>query len=180
MRGEAVVARSDRARLDVSDRGRTSSSLDRQSRASTVTFVRRHGPHRRSRPRRHPRGPVPRSRARGHGRLDTHHVRGSRLAPACPRPRLTQTSRTNNPQTTQPPPPPTRAQAGAADEQVGSSSRASPVATYNARLDHRRNHEGRNAQPIDKPHPAASSVPAGGTDEDVHEEDAPCSLDSPS
>ena len=47
-RAEAVVARPDRACLDVSDRGRTSSSLDRQSRASTVTFVRRHGPHRRS------------------------------------------------------------------------------------------------------------------------------------
>jgi hypothetical protein len=46
--------------------------------------------------------------------------------------------------------------------------RASPVATYNVRLDHRWNHEGRNAQPVDKPHPAASSVPAGGTDEDVH------------
>ena len=47
-RAEAVLPRPDRARLDVSDRGRTSSSLDRQSRASTVTFVRRHGPHRRS------------------------------------------------------------------------------------------------------------------------------------
>jgi hypothetical protein len=47
-RAEAVVARPDRARLDVSDRGTSSSSLDRQSRASTVTFVRRHGPHRRS------------------------------------------------------------------------------------------------------------------------------------
>ena len=34
------------------------------------------------RPRRHPRGPVARARARGHGRLDTHHLRGSRLAPA--------------------------------------------------------------------------------------------------
>ncbi len=34
------------------------------------------------RPRRHPRGPVARSRARGHGRLDTHHLRGGRLAPA--------------------------------------------------------------------------------------------------
>jgi hypothetical protein len=47
-RAEAVVARPDRACLDVSDRDMTSSSLDRQSRASTVTFVRRHGPHRRS------------------------------------------------------------------------------------------------------------------------------------
>ena len=45
------------------------------------------------------------------------------------------------------------------------------VALQPLSLDHRRNHEGRNAQPVDKPHPAASSVPAGGTDEDVHEED---------
>jgi hypothetical protein len=47
-RAEAVVERPGRARLDVTDRSRTSRPLDRQSRASTVTFMRRQRPYRRS------------------------------------------------------------------------------------------------------------------------------------
>ena len=54
-RAEAVVARPGRARLDASDHDRAPSLLDRRSRSSTVTSVRRHGPYRRS----------PRSRSRG-------------------------------------------------------------------------------------------------------------------
>lgn len=73
----------------------------------------------RRRPRRHPRGPVARARARGHGRLDTHHLRGSRMAPACPRPHLTQTSR----QTTNGPPPTAAGGPWSPGRSVGSAAR---------------------------------------------------------